>query len=68
MVKGSGIMAKIAQALMNIICNWESQKESCDILFPTTVEYSLAYSKLAGLRQALDELRSAGLVTYEKEP
>jgi hypothetical protein len=61
-------MTKIARVLMSIICNWESQEESCDILFPATAEYSLAYSKLAGLRQALEELRSAGLVTYEKEP
>jgi hypothetical protein len=67
MVKGCGIMTKVAQALMNIICNWEYQKESCDILFPTTAEYSLAYGKLTGLRQALDEFRSAGLVTYNND-
>lgn len=54
----------LEQALSNIICNWEFQMESCDSFFPTTTEYALAYSKLTGLRQALDELQFAGLVTY----
>jgi hypothetical protein len=58
-------MTILQQALLNIISDWEFQAESCDILFPTTTEYALAYSKLTGLRQALDQLRFAGLVTYD---
>lgn len=53
------------QALTNIICNWEYQMETCDNLFPTSRDYTIVYSKLTGLRQALDELEFAGLVTYE---
>lgn len=57
-------MTLLHQALVNIISNWEFQNECCERLFPTTTDYALAYSKLTGLRQALDELRFAGLVTY----
>lgn len=57
-------MNKLEQALTGIISNWEYQQEICDKLFPTTEEYALAYSKLTGLRQALDELKFAGFVTY----
>lgn len=54
----------LKQALTNIICNWEFQNESCEKLFPTTAEYAIAYSKLTGLREALDQLKFAGLVSY----
>lgn len=57
-------MTRLEQSLANIISNWEFQNECCERLFPTTEDYALAYSKLTGLRQALDELRFAGLVTY----
>jgi len=57
-------MDQLEQALTNIICNWEFQNKCCEKLFPTTTEYALAYSKLTALRQTLDELRFAGLITY----
>lgn len=57
-------MTPLQQALSNIICSFEFQKESCDIFGFTTEEYALAYSKLTGLREALDHLRNAGVVTY----
>lgn len=57
--------SRLKQSLLNIICSWEFQMESCNNFFPTTREYELAYSQLTGLRQALDELRFAGLVTFE---
>jgi len=60
-------MTPLKQAIVNIISSWEFQKESCEIFFPTTAEYELAYSKLTGLREALDHLRFAGLITYDGE-
>lgn len=58
-------MTPLQQSLSNIICSFEFQQESCDIFGFTTGEYALAYSKLLGLREALDHLRTAGVVTYD---
>jgi hypothetical protein len=57
-------LAKLKQALINIISNSECQDECCDRLFLTMAEYDMEYSKLTGLLQALDQLQFIGLVTY----